>query len=47
MHELPVLGATRDEVLFVAVLVGMTLLGTYVGSLGESLYRLLRTRDRR
>jgi hypothetical protein len=37
-------GATRDEVLFVAFLIAMTLLGTYVGDIGEAFARLLQRR---
>ena len=39
-----VLGATKDEILFVAVLVAMTLIGTYVGDLGEAIARLTSRR---
>ncbi len=35
------LGATVNELAFVAVLVTLTLVGTYVGSLGEAIARLL------
>jgi hypothetical protein len=38
------LGATRDELFFVAFLIAMTLLGTYVGTLGEAIARLLHRR---
>lgn len=33
-------GATRDEVYFVAFLIALTLIGTYVGNLGEAVARL-------
>ena len=39
-----VLGATRNELYFVAFLVAMTLLGTYVGDIGEAVARLLQRR---
>lgn len=39
-----VLGATTNEILFVAVLTTMTLVGTYVGNLGEAIARLLQRR---
>lgn len=39
-----VLGATTNEILFVAVLITMTLVGTYVGNLGEAMARLLQRR---
>lgn len=41
------LGATRDELLFVAVLAGLTLLGTYVGDLGEAVARYFHRRPPR
>ena len=41
------LGATRDELLFVAVLTGLTLLGTYVGDLGEAVARFFQRRPPR
>ena len=35
------LGVTKNELLFSGVLIAMTLLGTYVGSFGEAIARLL------
>ncbi|NUP08599.1 MAG: hypothetical protein HOW73_21330 [Polyangiaceae bacterium] len=37
-------GATRNEIYFVAFLIAMTLLGTYVGDIGEAVARLLYRR---
>jgi len=37
-------GADQDEIFFVAFLIAMTLLGTYVGDIGEACARLLRRR---
>ena len=42
--DMTLLGATRDELLFVAFLIALTLIGTYVGDLGEAVARLLRRR---
>lgn len=41
------LGATREELVFVAILIGLTLLGTYVGGVGEALARALYRRPPR
>lgn len=40
-----VLGATRDEILFVAFLVALTLIGTYVGTIGKALSRVVGERE--
>lgn len=36
-----ILGVTKSELLFSGVLIALTLLGTYVGSFGEAIARLL------
>ncbi len=38
------LGATKSELIFVAILVALTLLGTYVGDLGEAAARYFQKR---